>query len=126
MGNHRRHAPVDRGDGRRHHADVDGTAREAPAGGSAGSTMIFWDCGPPGPHHERSWSSAVPEGLLALLIVLMTAAPALAANGITVKRGEDALVFGNCVPSLVVENMSAETIDYLQVELVLALTDGQE
>ena len=58
--------------------------------------------------------------------LLSIAAPALAANGITVKRGEDALVFGNCVPSLVVENSSAETIDYLQVELILALTNGQE
>jgi len=58
--------------------------------------------------------------------LLSIAVPALAANGITVKRGEDALVFGNCVPSLVVENTSAETIDYLQVELILALTNGQE
>jgi hypothetical protein len=58
--------------------------------------------------------------------LLLIAAPVLAANGINVKRGEDALVFGNCVPSLVVENMSTETIDYLQVELILALTDGQE
>src|SRR6516165_5515495 len=59
-------------------------------------------------------------------LLLFVALPAFAANGITVKRGEDALVFGNCVPSLVVENRSAETIDYLQVELILALTDGQE
>jgi len=58
--------------------------------------------------------------------LLIIAAPALAANGIDVKRGEDALVFGNCVPSLVVENKSAETVNYLQVELVLALTDGQQ
>ena len=63
---------------------------------------------------------------LVLFVLLVTASPALAANGINVKRGEDALVFGNCVPSLVVENKSTETIDYLQVELVLALTDGQE
>ena len=60
------------------------------------------------------------------LILLLGASPALAANGINVKRGEDALVFGNCVPSLVVENKSSETIDYLQVELILALKDGQE
>ncbi len=61
-----------------------------------------------------------------ILSLVITTSPALAANGIDVKRGEDALVFGNCVPSLVVENKSAETIDYLQVELVLALTDGQQ
>jgi hypothetical protein len=62
----------------------------------------------------------------AILSFVLTASSALAANGIDVKRGEDALVFGNCVPSLVVENKSAETIDYLQVELVLSLTDGQQ
>ncbi len=65
--------------------------------------------------------------LLGMIIALVIGvATAFAANGIDVKRGEDALVFGNCVPSLVVENKSAETIDYLQVELVLALTNGQE
>jgi hypothetical protein len=63
---------------------------------------------------------------LFLLGLLVVATPALAANGIDVKRGEDASVFGNCVPSLVVENKSPETINYLKVELVLALADGQE
>jgi hypothetical protein len=57
---------------------------------------------------------------------LLGAAPAMAANGIDVRRGEDAIVFGNCVPSLVVENRSNETIDYLQVDLALALSNGQE
>src|SRR5882757_6789742 len=66
-----------------------------------------------------------PEAVLASFLLALSS-PALAANGIDVKRGEDGLVFGNCVPSLVVENKSAETIDYLQVELILALTDGQE
>jgi len=66
------------------------------------------------------------RGRLLALILLSLASPALAANGIDVKRGDDALVFGNCVPSLVVENKSGETIDYLQVELILALSDGQE
>jgi hypothetical protein len=51
---------------------------------------------------------------------------ALAAAGIDVSRGPDSIVYGNCVPSLVVENRSAETIDYLQVDLVLALADGQQ
>jgi hypothetical protein len=59
------------------------------------------------------------------LAMMAAAVPALAANGITVKRGEDQLVFGNCVPSLLVENRSGETINYLQVELVLALANGQ-
>src|SRR5258707_8510483 len=65
-----------------------------------------------------------PLGTTIAMVVGMSSAHA--ANGIDVKRGEDGLVFGNCVPSLVVENKSAETIDYLQVELILALTDGQE
>ncbi len=59
-------------------------------------------------------------------VMALIASPAFGANGIDVSRGEDAVVFGNCVPSLVVENKSAETINYLQVELVLALANGQE
>ena len=58
--------------------------------------------------------------------LIFAASTALAANGIDVTRGADATVFGNCVPSLVVENKSAETIDYLQVDVAVALVDGQE
>ena len=58
--------------------------------------------------------------------LIIAASPAFAANGIDVRRGEDSLVFGNCVPSLVVENKSSETIDYLQVDLVVALSDGRQ
>ena len=58
--------------------------------------------------------------------LILAASTALAANGIDVTRGQDAMVFGNCVPSLVVENRSAETIDYLQVDVVVALENGQE
>ena len=36
-----------------------------------------------------------------------------------------ATVFGNCVPSLVVENRSTETIEYLEVDLAMALGNGQ-
>ena len=62
-----------------------------------------------------------------IVVGLIIATPsALAANGIDVRRGEDSLVFGNCVPSLVVENKSPETIDYLQVDLVVALSDGRQ
>lgn len=56
----------------------------------------------------------------------VVATVAVAANGIDVKRGSDATVFGNCVPSLVVENRSGETIDYLQVDVVLELRNGRE
>ena len=58
--------------------------------------------------------------------LIFAGSTAHAANGIDVKRGVDATVFGNCVPSLVVENKSAETIDYLQVDVVVALGNGQE
>jgi hypothetical protein len=56
----------------------------------------------------------------------MAGPAALAADGIDVRRGDDATVFGSCVPSLVVDNRSAETIDYLQVDLVLTLADGRQ
>src|SRR5262245_60103078 len=49
--------------------------------------------------------------------LIFAASTALAANGIDVKRGQDAMVYGNCVPSLVVENNSSEIIDYLQVDI---------
>ncbi len=58
--------------------------------------------------------------------LIFAGSAAQAANGIDVKRGMDATVFGNCVPSLVVENKSAETIDYLQVDVAVALENGQE
>jgi len=58
--------------------------------------------------------------------LIFAASTALAANGIDVTRGQDAMVFGNCVPSLTVENKSALTIDYLQVDVVVALENGQE
>ena len=58
--------------------------------------------------------------------LIFAASTALAANGIDVTRGQDAMVFGNCVPSLTVENRSALTIDYLQVDVVVALENGQE
>jgi hypothetical protein len=64
--------------------------------------------------------SLVLSGMAAMML------PALAANGIDVTRGSDSNVYGNCVPSLVVENKSGETIDYLQVDIVLALRDGRQ
>jgi hypothetical protein len=66
-----------------------------------------------------------PSPLLCFGIFIAIPA-AVAAEGIDVRRGDDALLFGNCVPSLVVENNSPEMIDYLQVDLVLALADGGE
>ena len=58
--------------------------------------------------------------------LLLAASTALAANGIDVRRGVDSTVFGNCVPSLEVENKSSETIDYLQVDVAISLGNGQE
>ena len=62
--------------------------------------------------------------ICALLVVL--AGGALAANGIAVKRSEDAMLYGSCVPSLAVVNASAHAIDFLQVDAILALRGGQE
>jgi len=62
--------------------------------------------------------------LASVLIFLSTSATA--ANGIDVSRGADTTVFGSCVLSLVVENKSAETIDFLQVDLTVVLSDGQQ
>jgi hypothetical protein len=58
--------------------------------------------------------------------LIFAVSTALAANGIDVRRGEDSTVFGYCVPSLVVENKSGETIDYLQVDVAVDLANGQE
>ena len=66
------------------------------------------------------------QGVAIALGLILAASAALAANGIDVRRGEDSTVFGNCVPSLLVENKSAETIDYLQVDVAVALGNGQE
>ena len=63
---------------------------------------------------------------LTAICLLVLASPAVAANGIDVQRGEDTMLFGTCVPSLVVENKSAETIDFLQVDLTVVLGDGQQ
>ena len=62
--------------------------------------------------------------ICALLAVL--AGGALAANGIAVKRGEDAMLYGSCVPSLIAVNASAQAIDFLQVDVIVALRGGQE
>jgi hypothetical protein len=62
-------------------------------------------------------------GASALMIASMSC---LAADGITVTRAADTTVYGNCVPSLSVDNKSSETIDYLQVDLVLSLASGQQ
>jgi hypothetical protein len=69
-----------------------------------------------------------PHHGLGLLVIglLLAASPVLAANGIDITRGEDAMVFGNCVPSLEVDNNSTEIIDYIQVDIAVALADGQE
>jgi hypothetical protein len=63
--------------------------------------------------------------LIALGIVL-PAWPVPAADSIDVKRGADTLVYGNCVPSLVVDNKSAETVDYLEVDLTMVIGNGEE
>ncbi len=60
------------------------------------------------------------------VVLIFTSTTALAANGIEIKRGADRIEFGSCVPSLIVENRSNETIDFLQVDVAVALSNGQE
>jgi hypothetical protein len=63
---------------------------------------------------------------IAVALVLLTiSAPALADGAIDIARGPDSVVYGSCVPSLVAENKSSDTIDYLQVDVLLTLSDGQ-
>lgn len=62
--------------------------------------------------------------LMSLSVAMLSSAVALAADGVTVRRGDDAMVFGSCVPSLTVENNSDQTISYLQVDVALSLANG--
>lgn len=64
----------------------------------------------------------------AIASVLVLAVPALAdePSRIEIRRGEDRLVYGSCVPSLLAENRSMETIDYLEVDLLFTLAGGAE
>ena len=71
-------------------------------------------------------TKSVRRGIVIAVGLFLAASCARAANGIDVTRGADSTVYGNCVPSLVVENRSAETIAYLQVDVVMALANGQE
>ena len=67
-----------------------------------------------------------PCHLLIALGMTFAVRTALAAGPIEVTRGQDAMVFGNCVPSLVVENRSSVVVDFLQVDLAVTLENGQE
>ncbi|MBS0219893.1 MAG: hypothetical protein JSR91_04040 [Proteobacteria bacterium] len=73
--------------------------------------------------------SLVPGLLPSLLIVsgILVSMRAFAAQpGIEVHRGDDGLVFGSCVPSLVAENKSGETVDFLQVDVLFTLSNGEQ
>lgn len=57
---------------------------------------------------------------------LMSAQAFGAEPGIEVHRGDDASLFGSCVPSLIAENKSAETVEYLQVDVLFTLANGEQ
>lgn len=46
--------------------------------------------------------------------------------GIEIHRGDDASLFGSCVPSLIAENKSSETVEYLQVDVLFTLANGEQ
>ena len=62
---------------------------------------------------------------LGTTLLVLLPLPVLAAGGIDVTRGPDRTEFGSCVPSLLAQNTSSETVDYLEVDLVLELANGQ-
>ncbi len=69
--------------------------------------------------------SLMPSSMLAS--VLLVSLQAVSAQpGIEIRRGEDALLFGSCVPSLVAENKSQETVDFLQVDVRFTLANGEQ
>jgi hypothetical protein len=82
--------------------------------------------GPRGIFRGARQRSLAALGMTACFGLLLAASTALAANGIDITRGADAIVYGNCVPSLEVDNTSMEIIDYIQVDIAVALADGQE
>ena len=67
-----------------------------------------------------------PCHLLLALGMTFAVRTVVAAGPIEVTRGQDAMVFGNCVPSLVVENRSSQVVDFLQVDVAVTLENGQE
>ena len=67
-----------------------------------------------------------PCHLLIALGMLFAVRTAMAAGPIEVRCGQDVVVFGNCVPSLVVENRSSVVVDFLQVDVAVTLENGQE
>jgi hypothetical protein len=62
--------------------------------------------------------------LVSLTAVMVFPTAVLAADGVSVRRGDDVVIFGNCVPSLTVDNNSGQTINYLQVDLALSFANG--
>jgi hypothetical protein len=58
--------------------------------------------------------------------VLVSLQAFAAQPGIEVHHGDDTLLFGTCVPSLVAENKSDETVDFLQVDVLFTLANGEQ
>jgi hypothetical protein len=61
-----------------------------------------------------------------LLTACLLAYPASAQAMIEVTRGPQADVFRTCMPTLVVANHTAQTIDFMQVNLVVRFRGGRE
>ncbi len=62
------------------------------------------------------------------LTVLVTGfgGAAMAADGmVEIRRGADGMLFGSCVPSLVLDNKTLRTLDYVQVDVEFVLRDGR-
>ena len=59
-----------------------------------------------------------------VVIVALSAMPSRADDIIVVTRGPDTTLFGSCLPSLIAQNRSRQSIDYIQVDLDFLLRGG--
>src|SRR5262249_35838569 len=104
-----------------HPADADGAARATAPDGRDSGALTF-----PGRKEATMIGYRLQRVAGVVVLTLLFASSALAADGIVVSRGEDSTMFGVCVPSMTVENRSSQTIDFLQVDLLVNLANGRE
>ena len=60
------------------------------------------------------------------LLATMHGGVAMAADGmVEIRRGADGILFGSCVPSLLLDNKTDRSLDYVQVDIEFVLRDGR-
>ncbi len=58
-------------------------------------------------------------------VILLSAGTAAYAQGPVTSYGPEEMVYGSCRPAIAVWNMTKDTIDYLQIDVVYRLRDGR-